>query len=103
MARRPKGERRKARSVMATDAEWARIAADAADAGLTISEYVVRRSLGPGGPVGLPPAVLRRMARAVLVLEEMEGRRLESQGAGEVWRRALDGADAWIDRETGIG
>lgn len=103
MAKRPKGERRKARSVMATDAEWARIAEAAAAAGLTISEYMVRRSTGRGGSVGLPLAVQRRVARAVLVLEEMEGRRLETQGAGEDWRRALDGADAWLDRETGIG
>ena len=47
--------------------------------------------------------MLRRVARAMLALEEIEGRRLEIQGAGEVWRQALERADAWIDREAGIG
>ena len=105
MAARPKGERRKARTVMATDAEWARIGEAAAEAGLSISEHVVRGSAGPGAPAepGLPLPVRRRVARAVLALEEMEGRRLELQGAGEDWRRALERADAWIDGETGIG
>ena len=106
MAARPKGERRKARTVMATDAEWARIGEAAAEAGLSISEHVVRGSAGPGAPAaepGLPLPVLRRVARAVLALEEMEGRRLELQGAGEDWRRALERVDAWIDGETGIG
>ena len=106
MAARPKRALRKARTVMATDAEWARIGEAAAEAGLSISEHVVRGSTGSGGPAaepGLPVAVLRRVARAVLALEEMEGRRLELQGAGEDWRRPLERADAWIDGETGIG
>ena len=106
MAARPKGARRKARTVMATDAEWARIGEAARDAGLSISEHVVRGSSGPGEPEeapGLPVSVLRRVARAVLALEEIEGRRLELQGAGEDWRRVLESADAWIDGEAGIG
>ncbi|MDE0173261.1 MAG: hypothetical protein OYH76_22850 [Defluviicoccus sp.] len=91
---------------MATDAEWARIGEAAKDAGLSISEHMVRSSLGPSAPAaepGLPLPVLRRVARAVLAMEDIEGRRLEIQGAGEVWRRALERADAWIDREAGIG
>lgn len=106
MAKRPEGAIRKARSVMATDAEWARIGEAAKDAGLSISQHVVRSSLRLGEPAaepGLPLPVLRRVARAVLALEEIEGRRLEIQGAGEVWRRALERGDAWIDREAGIG
>ena len=92
--------------MMATDAEWARIGEAAQDAGLSISEHVVRSSLRPGEPVAepdLPLPVLRRVARAVLAMEDMEGRRLEIQGAGEIWRQALKNADAWIDREAGIG
>ena len=103
---RPEGAKRKARSVMATDAEWALIGEAARDAELSISEHVVRSSLRLGEAVaepGLPLPVLRRVARGVLALEDMEGRRLEIQGAGEEWRRALERADAWIDRETGIG
>lgn len=106
MAARPKGTRRKARTVMATDAEWARIGEAAAAAGLSISEHVVRSSLRlaePAAEPDLPVSVLRRVARGVLALEEIEGRRLEIQGAGEVWRQALERADAWIDREAGIG
>ncbi|MDE0274560.1 MAG: hypothetical protein OYH76_01605 [Defluviicoccus sp.] len=106
MAARPKGARRKARTVMATDAEWARIGEAAAAAGLSISEHVVRSGSVPGEPEeaqGLPVSVLRRVARGVLALEEIEGRRLELQGAGEDWRRALEDVDAWIDGEAGIG
>ena len=78
----------------------------AAEAGLSISEHVVRSSVGSGEveeAAGLPLSVLRRVARAVPVLEDMEARRLEVQGAGEDWRRALEIADAWIDGEAGIG
>ncbi len=91
---------------MATDAEWALIGEAAAEAGLSISEHVVRSSAGSGevaAEPGLPLSVLRRVARAVLALEDMEARRLEVQGAGEDWRRALEIADAWIDGEAGIG
>ena len=90
---------------MATDAEWALIGEAAVEAGLSISEHVVRSSAGSGEveEPGLPLSVLRRVARAVLVLEDMEARRLEVQGAGEDWRRALEIADAWIDGEAGIG
>ena len=64
----------------------------------------MRGSAGGGGPAaepGLPVSVRRRVARAVLALEEIEGRRLELEGAGEDWRRALERADAWIDGEAG--
>ena len=42
MAGRPVGEKRKARCVMATDAEWAVIHEDAGAERLSVSEYVVR-------------------------------------------------------------
>lgn len=42
MAGRPAGEKRKARCLMATDAEWAVIHEDAGAERLSVSEYVVR-------------------------------------------------------------
>lgn len=42
MAGRPVGEKRKARCVMATDAEWGMIHEDAKAERLSVSEYVVR-------------------------------------------------------------
>ena len=45
MARRPVGEKRKQRCVMATDAEWAVICEDAEAERLSISDYVVRALL----------------------------------------------------------
>ncbi len=81
MAIRPVGEKRKRRCLMATDAEWRRIGADARAAGLAISEHVMRR-LETGPPAadgsraaGLPPLVLRRLAQAVL--ERLEWLRME--------------------------
>ena len=42
MARRPVGEKRKARCVMATDTEWAMIREDADAEELSVADYVVR-------------------------------------------------------------
>ena len=42
MARRPLGEKRKARCVMATDTEWAMIREDAEAERLSVSDHVVR-------------------------------------------------------------
>ena len=62
MARRPVGEKRKERCVMATDLEWAMVKEDADAEGLQISDYVMRvlldwrelkASMGPGaGEIG---------------------------------------------------
>ena len=104
MAARPKGGRRKERCVMAADAEWARVREAAEAAGLSISDHIVRSSVTGQMSAGLTnaalsPSVLRRTARAVLVLEGLEKRRLENQGGGEIWRSLLADADAWIDAE----
>ena len=52
---------------------------------------------------GLSPSLLRRAVRAVLVLEGLERRRLETQGAGELWQKLVADADAEIDREECLG
>lgn len=45
MARRPVGEKRKARCVMATDTEWAMVQEDAEAEQLSVSEYIVQALL----------------------------------------------------------
>ena len=110
MAVRPKGEKRKQRWVAATDVEWALIDQSAEAAGLPRSEFVVRSCLAGlestgSTEVGLSPSVLRRAVRAVLVLEELERRRLANRGEGgeTLWRKVVAETEAWIDGETDLG
>ena len=102
MPERPQGEKRKGHLVRATDAEWARVRADAEAAGLKISEYVMRTLLARPEPAepGLPPALVRRLARAVLILERLERARFEKRGGGDLWRAMAEEIDAWIDVDT---
>ena len=107
MARRPKGDKKKGRYVMATDADWARIGEAADKAGFSTSEYVVRCGLVGAAPTGstdpgLPPSVLRRQARAVLVLERLERLRLKNQGAEDLWETLAAEADSWIEAEADL-
>lgn len=102
MADRPEGEKRRARLVRATDAEWARVREAAAAAGLSISAYVIRTLLTPPEPTepGLPPALVRRLARAVLVLERVERLRFEEQGGDDRWRALVAEIEARIDLDA---
>ena len=74
---------------------------------LSCSEFIVRRCLGDGTPVApepaLPAPVLRRIARSVLALEEMERLRLTREGSEEDWNAALHRADRWLDGEAAVG
>ena len=104
---KPGGEKRKRRCVMATDTEWSRMR-EAADANrLSCSEYIVRRCLAEAEPAApepaLPAQALRRVARSVLALEEMERLRLIREGSEEDWNKALDRADRWLDGEGVFG
>ena len=56
---------RRQRAVMATDAEWERIGRAAAESGMDLSRFVIHRALD-WDP--LPPEVLRRAVREMLVL-----------------------------------
>ena len=47
----------------------------------------------------LSARALRRIARSVLVLEEMERLRLIREGSEEDWNKALDRAERWLDGE----
>ena len=104
MAVRPKGEKRKGRLVRATDAEWARVRADADAAGLSISEHVMRTLLARPDPAepGPPAALVRRLARAVLILERLERVRFEKRGGEDLWRALVEETEAWIDAEYAL-
>ena len=62
---------RRQRAVMATDAEWERIGRAAAESGMDLSRFVVHRALDRDP---LPPEVLRRAVREMLVLARLEER-----------------------------
>ena len=87
---------RRQRAVMATDAEWERIGRAAAESGMDLSRFMIHRALDLAP---LPPEVLRRAVREMLVLSRLEERRLREAGAGRVWEDACDAVDEWIDRE----
>jgi len=103
MAVRPPGEKRRQRGVMATDAEWAAIRAQAEAAGLSISDYIMRVLVGsPPAATGLPASVVDRLVRAVLVLERLEARRMETQGDSDILQAVSAEIDAWLAAETAI-
>ena len=47
--------------------------------------------------------MLRRVARTVLVLEEMERLRLMKENSEADWNAALARADEWLDGEKALG
>ena len=101
------GEKRKRRCVMATDSEWSRMRERAAEDRMSCSEFIVQRCLHVPEPAApepaLPARALRRIARSVLALEEMERLRLIREGAEGDWKAALDRADRWLDGEVAPG
>ena len=110
MAARQKGEKRKQRWVGATDAEWAEICEDAQTAGMSNSEYVIQccldaRARAEPTDAGLPLPVLHRAVKAVLILEEVQRLRHESDGEkGEaVWQKVVAKVEAWVEGEGGLG
>ena len=87
---------RRQRAVMATDDEWERIGRSAAASGMELSRFVVGRALASDS---LPPEVLRRAVREMLVQSMLEEQRLRDAGLGRRWEDACDAVDEWIDRE----
>ena len=103
MAVRPSGEKRRQRAIMATDAEWADIRTQAEAAGLSVSDHVMRALVGPTpAALDLPPSVVGRLVRAVLVLERLEAMRMEVQGGSDILRAVFAEVDAWLAAETAI-
>ena len=90
------GQGRRQRAVMASDAEWERIARAAAAAGMEVSRFIVHRALMPDT---LPPDVTRRAVRELLVLSRLDERRLREAGAGEAWDDACEAVDRFLERE----
>ena len=86
---------RRQRAVMATDAEWERIGRAAAESGMDLSRFVIHRALD-WDP--LPPEVLRRAVREMLVLSRLEERRL--RGAGRK-RSGRTPATRWTNGSSG--
>ena len=80
---------RRQRAVMATDAEWERIGRAAAESGMDLSRFVIHRALD-WDP--LPPEVLRRAVREMLVLARLEERRLRGAGGGAARQAAAEPA-----------
>ena len=110
MAARKKGEKRKQRWVGATDAEWAEISEGAQAAGLSNSDYVIQccfdaKARAESTDIGLPPPVLHRAVKAVLILEELQRLRLVNDGeTGEVtWQKSAAKVEAWVEGEGGLG
>ena len=85
--------------VTATDSEWERIHREAKAAGMLLSRYIVQRALTPDS---LPPEVMRRAVREMLVLSTLEERRLRDTGNGEAWEAACDAVDGWLEREEAL-
>ena len=90
---------RRQRAVMATDSEWERIGSAAQASGMEISRFIVQRALMPDS---LPPEVMRRAVREMLVLSKLEERRLREVGGGEAWEAACDAVDDWLEREGAL-
>ena len=94
--------RRRARTIMATDSEWARIreSADAED--MPISRYVVLSLLSTSEsqpPPHLPLEIQWCMARDVLVLSRIEKHRFERAGEEETWQTICEAVEALLEAE----
>lgn len=112
-----KDPRRKARTIMATDSEWARIGERAKALDMPISRFVVQLVLATTAPQfrntgttpdddamttpspGLPADLQWRLAHHVMVLARLERHRFESAGHGEAWRAIEEEVDALLDAE----
>ncbi len=109
MAGRPRGEKRRARCVMATDSEWQRIGQSAAADGLSISDHVVRTLLAPPSApsvdagTALTARVQWRVAHAVLALESIEKLRFDEADMGTAWDQIAAEVDGWIDGAAELG
>ena len=102
----PTEARRKARTIMATDSEWARIRerADAED--MPISRYVVLHLLSTSEsqpPPQLPLEVQWRIARDVSVLSRIEKHRFERAGEEEAWQTICEAAEALLEADEAQG
>lgn len=83
-------------AVLATPSEWERIRRLAQESGMELSRFIVHRA---SVAEALPPTVLRRAVRELLVLAKIEERRVADLGAAGTWAAVGAQVDAWLDRE----
>ena len=97
--------RRRPRQIEATDSEWQQLGEQAAAAGLTVSDLIMRSMLTPPDPPlqGLPPAVQWRMARELSLLVRIEEIRLRARGDVTVWNAIVAEVTADLDIEAVLG
>ena len=105
MATGPEGEPKKRRSVLVTDADWARVHEAARAAGLPHGDYLVRahrfwRTSTDAAETGIPREALRSMMRMLRMIEQAERLRLDDQDDGKAWRKLGAEADSWLDGQT---
>ena len=96
-------ERRKARTITATDTEWQQIGAMASKAGLPVSRFVVQRLTEPAGGTAAGPGISRLAARDLRVLVKIEERRFLEEEASGAWDELVAGAEAEVDGEEAFG
>ena len=101
----PRG-RKRARSVMADDSQWRLIGRRARAAGMSVSQFVIGRSLEPAFPPperdAISPAMQRAAAVDLRALVLAERLRFERAGAGATWRRLVEEAEAAVDDDEAL-
>ncbi len=106
-----KEPKRKARTIMASDSEWARIGERARALDMPISRFVVQQILGTTTtpqplttgrpqPESLPDDLQWRLAHHLLVLARIEQYRFERAGEGEAWQAIEEEARALLEAEA---
>jgi len=91
----PPGGRKRQRSFMATDSEWARIGERASAADMSASAFICHRAAGPAtAPQGasLPDGIAEQLDRiefALATLTEVERLRLTEWGEKDGWEAVL--------------
>ena len=102
-------ERTRVRGIRFTDSDWERITERARVAEMSIQEYVrwqllERPSAAPApGPIPLSDTVQGRVAKAVMVLCELERRRVSGTDEAPAWEAIAAEVDAWLEREERLG
>ena len=102
-------ERRRPRTVMASNSEWGMVRERAAAAGMNVSRFIVERLTAPV-PAHDPMERLRdlasatgRIERAVRVLYEVERQRVEDHAGTGSWEALVRGAEARVELEEALG
>ena len=104
-------ERARVRGLRFSDSDWERITERARAAQMSIQEYVRWQLLErPGaapapvpGPTALPDTVQGRVAKAVMVLFELERRRVRGTDEARAWEAIAAEVDDWLEREERYG